>query len=87
MNNRKLIVRTAQSYYESARGLNTDGEIYATSEKLFNMGEALNHTESALHYACCLLEQYMKGDFTDDSLEEFDEEIKKFLSNMRYKQE
>jgi hypothetical protein len=84
---RQLIVPTAQHYYESAKGLNTDGEVYSQSEKIHCLGEALNHTESALHMACCLLEKYMEDNFTDDGRMDFKEEVKKFLGRMRYRQE
>jgi hypothetical protein len=84
---RQLIVRTAQGYYESAMGKNIDGEVYSMAEKLCCMEQALNHTESALHKACCLLEKFMKDEFTDDGKLDFEEEVNSFLNNMRYRQE
>jgi hypothetical protein len=87
---RKTIVKTAQGYYEVARGLNTDGEVYSQAERLYCMGEALNHTESALHKACCLLEEFLAWEYEDDNYEldpVLKKESKEFLENMRYKQE
>jgi len=34
---RKLIVRAAQGYYESAMDKNTDGEVYSMAERLLFM--------------------------------------------------
>jgi hypothetical protein len=88
--NRKLIVPTAQGYYESALGLNTDGEVYSPGEKMCCMEQALNYTKNALHKACCLLEEFLIWEHEDDD-NEFDPTLKKkvnkFLEDMKYRQE
>jgi hypothetical protein len=53
--NKKLIVSTAQRYYEAAKGLNTDGEVYSQAEKNLFMDEVVNHTQSALAASLRLL--------------------------------
>jgi hypothetical protein len=63
---RKLIVSTAQGYYEAAKGLNTDGEVYSMSEKLCCMEQALNHTENKLVYALNVLREVLVWEVQDD---------------------
>jgi len=78
---RKLIVRTAQSYYEAAKGLNADGEVYSMGEKLNCMEQALNHTENKLAYALNLLKEVFIWEVQDDD-NELDNELRKKIREL-----
>jgi hypothetical protein len=80
---RKLLVQTAQHYYDVALGRNTDGEVYSMSEKLCCMEQALNHTENALFKTCCLLEGFMNAGFSDDGYQYFKEDVNDFLNKIK----
>jgi hypothetical protein len=86
---RKLLVETAQGYYEAALGKNTDGEVYSTAEKLLFMENALNHTENALQYERERNERFLtvwKSCFGSDQLTAIDDFLEKHRTEIQREQ-
>lgn len=81
---RQLIAQTAQEWYDVAKGLNNDDEVYSLSEKLNCMEQALNHTENVLVAAIDVIKFYAENAqcYSDDCCFSITDKEDEFLKDL-----